>query len=67
MKFKTKILILPLLTTIMAAIGAVNWGLVGLLDFNLVEFVFGKFPILVKIIYSIVGFSGIVLFLKIKD
>ena len=67
MKFKTKILILPLLTTIMAAIGAVNWGLVGLVDFNLVEFVFGKFPILVKIIYSIVGFSGIVLFLKIKD
>jgi uncharacterized membrane protein YuzA (DUF378 family) len=67
MKFKTKILILPLLTTIMAAIGSINWGLVGLLDFNLVEFAFGKFPILVKIIYSIVGLSGIILFLKIKD
>lgn len=67
MNFKTKVLIFPLLTTIMAATGAINWGLVGLLDFNLVEFLFGKFPILVKIIYSIVGLSGIVLFLKIKD
>ena len=67
MELKTKILILPLLTTIIASIGSINWGLIGLFELNLVEFIFGRFPILVKIIYVLVGISGILLFLKVKD
>lgn len=41
-------------------IGAVVWGLVGLFDFNLVEFIFGDGSILSRIIYTIVGICGLI-------
>lgn len=40
-------------------IGALNWGLIGLFNFNLVESLFGT-GLLSAIIYMIVGISGIV-------
>ena len=41
-------------------IGAVVWGLIGLFDFNLVEFIFGDGSILARIIYNIVGICGLI-------
>ena len=41
-------------------IGAINWGLIGFFDFNLVEFIFGNFC-LSRIIYGDVGLCGIYL------
>ena len=41
--------------------GAVVWGLVGFFNFNLVAAMFGDATILSRIIYSLVGISGIVL------
>ena len=42
-------------------IGAINWGLIGLFDFNLVALIFGGAEsILTKIIYIIVGICGII-------
>ena len=42
-------------------IGAINWGLIGLFDFNLVALIFGGADsILTKIIYIIVGICGII-------
>lgn len=41
-------------------IGAVNWGLIGLFDFNLVEMIFGIDSLFSRIIYTIVGVSGLV-------
>lgn len=46
---------------ILVIIGAINWGLVGIANFNLVEFVFGGLTIISRIIYILVGISGIVL------
>lgn len=40
-------------------VGAINWGLIGLFDFNLVEFIFGQ-DALARIIYSLVGIAGII-------
>lgn len=40
-------------------IGGVNWLLVGLMDFNLVYFLFHKFPVLEKGVYCLVGISAI--------
>lgn len=40
-------------------IGAINWGLIGLFNFNLVEAVFGD-ALLSAIIYMIVGIDGII-------
>lgn len=41
-------------------IGAINWGLIGLLDFNLVESIFGVDSIIPRIVYSLVGLTGLI-------
>lgn len=40
-------------------IGAINWGLIGLFRFNLVEMLFGDMTLLARIVYSLVGISGL--------
>lgn len=45
---------------VITIIGAVNWGLIGLFDFNLVEMIFGIDSLFSRIIYTLVGISGIV-------
>ena len=40
-------------------IGAINWGLIGLLRFNLVELLFGDMTLIARIVYSLVGISGL--------
>lgn len=47
------------IATLLMVIGAINWGLVGLFDWNLVEAIFGSLPWLETIIYALVGLSGI--------
>lgn len=41
-------------------IGAINWGLIGLLDFDLVAYLFGAASMLSRVIYTIVGIAGII-------
>lgn len=41
-------------------IGALNWGLVGLFDFNLVAALFGLDSWLSNLIYILVGLAGLV-------
>lgn len=41
-------------------IGAIVWGLIGLFDFNLVDFIFGDGSALSRIIYTIVGICGLI-------
>jgi len=43
-----------------AIIGALNWGLIGLFQFNLVEQIFGQ-GALTRLIYILVGLSGVAL------
>ena len=40
-------------------IGALNWLLVGLFEFNLVDAIIGSLSILTRIIYIIVGIAGL--------
>ena len=44
-----------------AIIGAVNWGLIGFFNFNLVAFLFGSMSWLSRIIYALVGLCGLYL------
>lgn len=44
----------------LTTIGALNWGLVGLFNFNLVNALFGK-SLLSRIVYTLVGLSGVYL------
>ncbi len=41
-------------------IGAINWGLVGLLEFDLVAALFGEASVLTRLVYSIVGITGLI-------
>lgn len=45
----------------LTAIGAINWGLVGLFEFNLVAAIFGSLSLLSRIIYVLVALAGIYL------
>ena len=40
-------------------IGAINWGLIGFFDFDLVSTLFGQMSILTRIIYAVVGICGL--------
>lgn len=42
-------------------IGAINWGLVGFFDFNLVAMIFGSMSWISRIIYALVGICGLYL------
>ena len=43
----------------LAIIGCINWGLIGFFGFDLVSFIFGDMTWLSRIIYALVGLSGI--------
>ena len=49
------------LAKILVIIGALNWGLVGAVDFNLVSAIFGEMNLVTRIVYILVGVSAIVL------
>ena len=41
-------------------IGAINWGLIGILDFNLIDTFFGVGSLFSRLIYSLVGICGLI-------
>ena len=51
-------------------VGALNWLLIGLFNFDLVASLFGNMIVLSRIIYSLVGISGIIsigLYTKVNE
>ncbi|HSQ98014.1 MAG TPA: DUF378 domain-containing protein [Rickettsiales bacterium] len=48
-----------ILSLILLIIGGLNWGLVGLFNFDLVATLFGAKSLLSKIVYILVGVSAI--------
>ncbi len=52
------------LVLILAIVGALNWGLVGAFDFNLVDYLFGAGSVISRIVYALVGLSGLALISK---
>ena len=51
--------IVDTIALILIIIGAINWGLIGFFQFNLVEAIFGDMTVLSRIIYGLVGISGL--------
>ena len=45
---------------VITIIGAVNWGLIGLFDFDLVAFIFGNMSLLTRVVYTAVAVCGLV-------
>ena len=48
-----------LITLLLVIVGGLNWGLVGLFDFNLVAALFGEQSALSRIVYILVGASAL--------
>lgn len=46
---------------ILVLVGAINWGLIGFFGFDLVSFLFGNMTWLSRIVYGLVGLSGVYL------
>lgn len=62
--------IVNIVALLLLVIGGLNWGLIGLFEFNLVDFLFGVGSILSRIVYILVGASAvwcIGLFAKIME
>jgi len=62
--------ILNYLALTLVIVGALNWLLVGLFEFNLVDFLFGSLSLLTRLVYILVGAAGlwsIAFYSKIAD
>ena len=53
-------MVLNKLALLLAIVGALNWGLVGLLQFDLVAWLFGgQMALLSRLVYGLVGLGGL--------
>lgn len=50
---------LDLVALVLVIVGGLNWGLVGLFNFDLVATIFGDMSMLSRIVYSLVGLSAV--------
>lgn len=44
---------------VLIIIGAINWGLIGFFGFDLVATLFGEMSVISRIVYGLVGISGL--------
>lgn len=51
--------IIDTIALILVIIGAINWGLIGIFEFNLVDTLFGIGSAISRIVYTLVGLSGL--------
>ena len=54
---------IKIIAIILVVIGGLNWGLVGLFNFDLVAAIFGSMTVISRIVYTLVGLSAIYLLL----
>lgn len=50
---------LTVITLVLVIVGGLNWGLVGIFDFDLVAALFGAGSVLARIVYALVGVSAL--------
>lgn len=50
---------LDMAALLLIIVGGLNWGLVGLFDFNLVEALFGEASALSRVVYTLVGLAAL--------
>ncbi len=50
---------LMMVSWVLVLVGAINWGLVGAFGIDLVNLILGGVPMLAKIVYILVGLSGV--------
>jgi len=53
------------LCLVLVIIGGLNWGLVGLFNYDLVAMIFGNMSFLSKLVYDLVGLSSLYLLIAL--
>lgn len=51
--------VIDIIAAILLIIGGLNWGIIGVSDTNIVQSIFGSQPVLLHIIYILVGLSAV--------
>ena len=51
--------VLNTVTLVLLIVGGLNWGLVGLFDFDLVAAIFGNRSMISRLVYALVGLSAL--------
>ena len=59
--------IIRLIAYILVIIGAMNWGLIGFFNFDLVASIFGEMTFMTRLIYDLVGISALILLFTYRD
>lgn len=49
---------------VITVIGAVNWGLVGFFNFELVSYLFPTNPTVITVVFDVIGVAGLLLLVK---
>mgnify|MGYP003328378673 CR=1 FL=1 len=57
-KYK-EVSLLDILALALSIVGCINWGLVGIFQFDLVAWLFGAGAVLSRIIYTVIGLAGL--------
>ena len=52
--------VLQKIALVFTIIGAIVWGIIGIFDFNIVNYLFSNVYIVARIIYIIVGICGLI-------
>lgn len=50
---------LDVIAAILVIVGGLNWGLVGILEFDLVATIFGSMSVIARIVYILVGVAAL--------
>jgi len=50
---------LKVVSKLLVILGAIEVGLMGVMNFNLIGSIFGSWPLLVKIVYILIGIAGL--------
>lgn len=58
---------LHMLAFLLTVVGALNWGLVGVLNLNVVNMLLGSFPLFEKLVYLLVGAGAVYLVVEHKQ
>ena len=57
---------LDVLAAVLLVVGGLNWGLVGIMDFNLVTYLFSSMPTIENRVYSLVGLAPVYQIIGLK-
>ena len=62
----TTMKVLHIIAFILVVVGGLNWGLVGLGNWNVVNMILGSMPVVERVVYVLVGLSTLLILLTHK-